>query len=186
MKIIVGLGNPGEKYCKTRHNAGFMFIDELAKRFDIKLTEEKKLNAFVGKSPDFILVKPMTFMNESGKAVSNVMLYYKLLPKYFGILKKADTNLEEVLIVAHDDLDIKSGEYKVSVDSRAAGHNGVQSIIDNLKTKNFKRIRLGIKPSEDVRVNVKNYVLNKFSPNEIIQINGIIKEIVSLKLSNIF
>ncbi|MFA5359749.1 MAG: aminoacyl-tRNA hydrolase [Patescibacteria group bacterium] len=176
MNIIVGLGNPGEQYQSTRHNVGFMAVDALAKKLDLKWKNNKKFKADIAKGDDVILVKPLTFMNESGSAVVLTLAYYKLSP--------------ENLTVIHDDLDIELGKSKISVDSRSAGHNGVQSIIDRLNTKNFKRLRIGIKtsslekiPADLARQNgveAAKFVLQKFKPEEKKIINSIIPEVIKI------
>jgi len=164
MHIIVGLGNPGEQYEQTRHNAGFMAVDALAKKLGLKWKSNKKFKADLAKGDDVILIKPLTFMNNSGSAVAAALAYFKLSP--------------EKLTVIHDDLDIESGKYKISVDSRSAGHNGVQSIIDHLKTKNFRRTRIGIKTSELEKIPAEKFVLQKFKPEEKKIIKQLISEII--------
>jgi len=141
MKLIVGLGNPGFRYKKTRHNIGFMVIDQL-------------------KIDDAILLKPTTYMNNSGKAVKSVM----------------DKNEISELIVIHDDIDLPFGTIKTSKDSSSAGHKGVQSIINELKTKDFTRIRVGINPGKNV--NTERFVLEKFSKDEKKHLKEIIKNAV--------
>lgn len=178
MHIIVGLGNPGEKYQTTRHNIGFMAIDALAKKLGASWENNKKLQAQIIRKGDLILVKPQTFMNESGRSLRAVMSYYKLLPKTLGLISKKDQELSNILTVIHDDLDIEFGKYKISVDSRSAGHNGVQSIIDNLKTKKFKRLRIGIKPGPENKIPAADYVLRKFSATELLTVNKIINELL--------
>ena len=180
MKIIVGLGNPGKEYIKTRHNAGFMILDALAKNYNLTFTENKRFNALIAKDQNQILVKPLTFMNNSGQSVQAVLSYYKLIPKKLGLFNQKNSDLTDILTIIHDDLDIPGGKFKVSINSRAAGHNGVQSIINHLKTKNFTRIRIGIKPTEDRVIDVRKYVLKNFSPNEFAQIDGIIKGVKDL------
>ena len=138
--VIVGLGNASEKYTKTRHNAGFVFLDALANKIDATWTENTKLKCHFIKQGKLILIKPTTYMNRSGEAVQALMSYYKLLPKKFCITLK-NSDLDDQLLVIHDDLDILFNKYKFSSNSRAAGNNGVQSIIDHLKTKNFQRLR---------------------------------------------
>ena len=145
MKIIIGLGNPGERYKNTRHNIGFMFLDALAEKYNATWKENKKFKAETCETPEGLLIKPQTFMNNSGQSAQIAMSYYNLLPKKIGILKKKDSDLSSTLTVVHDELDIEFGKYKTSVNSRPAGHNGVKSIINLLKTKNFTRIRIGIK-----------------------------------------
>jgi PTH1 family peptidyl-tRNA hydrolase len=164
MKIIVGLGNPGEQYSKTRHNVGFQALDGLAG--EVKWQVNKKFKAQIYESGSTLYVKPETFMNNSGATVSAILNYYHLLPKKMGIFKQKDLDLTEVLTVIHDDLDIELGAYKVANNSGSAGHNGVQSIIDYLKTKNFKRIRVGIKSELKEKMPVDKFVLSRFSAEE--------------------
>ena len=179
MHIIVGLGNPGDKYKLTRHNVGWLVVDELAKQQNGSWETNKKFNAEICKVGDMLLVKPLTFMNLSGKTVQAVLSYYKLLPKTLGVVTKKASDLTNVLTVIHDDLDLKFGSYKKSVDSRSAGHNGVQSIIDNLKTKNFNRIRIGINSASRGQIPADKFVLQKFNDDELATINKLIPEIIS-------
>ncbi len=176
MKIVAGLGNPDEKYNKTRHNAGFIIIDKIADSLDLHWTKSKKFNAEVCRHEDTIFIKPMTYMNNSGRAIEAIMSYYGLLPKKMGLFKKNNSELDN-LIVVHDDLDIELGKYKKSIGSRSAGHNGVESIIKHLKTKNFERIRVGIKTSLLDKVPGVKFVLQRFNKEEIEVINNISKEI---------
>lgn len=137
MKLIIGLGNPGEKYKKTRHNAGFMAVDKITAAFQFpSFNFQAKFNAEISEKSindeKIILAKPQTFMNESGKAVKAIIDYYKI-------------DVANIIII-HDDLDIALGKYKIVKDRTSAGHKGVQSIIDYLGTKDFTRIRIGIEP----------------------------------------
>lgn len=138
--LIVGLGNPGPEYVRTRHNLGFLALDWLRERFDAPAFQPEAkffadLSSVMQEGNKFILAKPTTFMNESGRSVRAILDYYKL-----GI---------DTLIVIHDDLDIAPGALRTTDSSRAAGHNGVQDIIDTLGTQDFFRIRLGIgRPAE--------------------------------------
>jgi peptidyl-tRNA hydrolase, PTH1 family len=179
MKIIVGLGNPGEKYIRTRHNVGFMVLDEIAKRNDLVWKENKRLNCFTARWNDTTLVKPTTFMNNSGVAAQAVMAYYNLIPKKFKIFQKKDCDLCGSLTIIHDDLDIPFGKIKTATDSRAAGNNGVQSIINHLKTKNFRRTRVGIK-NEKLRkvIPAKNFVLMRFDRDEEEKLGGVIDGVI--------
>lgn len=136
MLLIVGLGNPGQKYENTRHNVGARVINEL-----------EPLNL-----KNVVLVKPATFMNESGRAVKALVKSYKL---------KAES-----LIVIHDDIDLSLGKIKVSFGSGSAGHKGVQSIIDSLGAKDFTRVRIGICPEAGKTKEVDKFVLQKFSKDE--------------------
>ncbi|MFZ1654864.1 MAG: aminoacyl-tRNA hydrolase [Candidatus Moraniibacteriota bacterium] len=142
--LIIGLGNPGPKYDRTRHNIGFLALDSLRRSFDMppfrpeaKFSAEISSGLFDGEK--VILAKPTTFMNESGRAVRAILEYYKLDP--------------HSLIVIHDDLDLAPGVLRTTESSRSAGHNGVQDIIDVLGTQDFCRLRLGIgRPAEVVRI----------------------------------
>jgi len=164
MKLIIGLGNPGEKYNDTRHNVGFEIVDAFGKKYDFPdFTFEKKFNAEISKEKEMILVKPQTFMNASGEAVKAILDFYKLTP--------------EDIIVIHDDLDVELGEFKIATDSRSAGHNGVQDIIEKLGTQKFTRIRIGIGKNENIPA--ESYVLQKFSPEEMEKIKSIEENIIS-------
>jgi PTH1 family peptidyl-tRNA hydrolase len=165
MNIIVGLGNPGPKYDNTRHNIGFTVVDELARQKNLTWKDNKKFKAEIAEEAGLILVKPQTFMNNSGESVAAILRYYQLLPRtIFGT--KKDSDLTPVLTIIHDDLDLLLGKYKLSINSSSAGHNGVQSIIDYLKTKNFKRLRIGISTDERQQIKAENFVLQKFKDEE--------------------
>lgn len=144
MILIVGLGNPGRKYQKTRHNLGFRVIDELG------FLKDKKI----------ILTKPKTFMNLSGKAVKSLMTKYKVPPLNLWVI--------------HDDIDLPLGKIRISKGRGAAGHKGVESIIKELKTKNFVRLRIGIQPKTGKPRNPEKFVLQKFTKGE----ERIIKEVI--------
>jgi peptidyl-tRNA hydrolase, PTH1 family len=160
MKLIVGLGNPGKKYEGTRHNIGFQVLDLLAgSRSHDEGGWENKYDAQFLKLDDLILAKPQTFMNLSGKAVSQMLKYYP----------------EAELIIIHDELDFPLGTIKVMKNISSAGHNGVQSIIDELGTKDFIRIRLGINnPETKGQIPSEDYVLQKFTEPE----QQILKEMI--------
>lgn len=147
MILIVGLGNPEKKYAKTRHNIGFRVIDTLRNELSDK---------------DIILLKPETFMNDSGRATKAMISYYKI-------------PLENLYVI-HDDIDLPFGNIRVSKDSSSAGHKGVQSIIDELGTQNFTRIRIGIRPQHEI--DTTKFVLQKFSKEEEKQLKEIIKKAV--------
>lgn len=164
MNIIVGLGNPGEKYKNTRHNVGFVAVEKLAGNLNWQFN--KKFNAEVAKDINTIYAKPMTFMNNSGQAVQTIMSYYGLLPKKLCVIRKKDADLSGTLTIIHDDLDIKIGKIKESSGSGSAGHNGVKSIINHLKTKNFRRIRIGIKSDMLNNIPANKFVLQRFDKDE--------------------
>lgn len=176
MKIIVGLGNPGKEYEKTRHNIGWMVLDSFLG--NVQWQENKKLNALIYKHQDYLFVKPTTFMNKSGETVQKILHYYKLNPKILGILRKKNNDLSNTLLVIHDDLDLDFGTKKIVNNSSSAGHNGVQSIIDNLKTKNFTRLRLGI-GNDLLRTQIipSKFVLQSFNSEERKKLPGLIKNI---------
>lgn len=193
MQIIVGLGNPGVKYKKTRHNAGFMAVDALTKELGLVWEKNKKLNAEIAKQNTplikglrrersaervrgIILVKPHAYMNNSGQAVRAILKYFKIPP----LTKGAEGDLKDILTVIHDDIDIMLGKYKIAVDSGSAGHNGVQSIINFLKTKNFKRFRIGIKTEEAKHILTDKFVLGKFNNQEINIVNKVIEEVTKV------
>lgn len=171
MILIAGLGNPGERYKKTRHNVGFTAVDEFARKNDFpdfKLS--KKYNGLISEKTlgeeKIILVKPQTFMNDSGKAVSAIIKNYKLK--------------NENLFAIHDDMDIAIGKIKIISDRGAAGHKGVESIIGALGTKNFTRFRVGIKPAKGEKpVKAEKIVLQKFNKEEEKIIKGAIEETVN-------
>lgn len=178
MKVIVGLGNPGKQYENTRHNVGFMVIDALAKELGLGWENNKKFKADLAKNSDYVLIKPVDFMNNSGFSVAAALAYFKLLPKKLGILKVAKADLSDVLTVVHDDLDIKFGKYKISVDSRSAGHKGIESIIVRLKTKNFQRLRVGIRIPAVEKIPADKFVMQKFNDEEKMIIQGLTEKII--------
>lgn len=180
MQIFIGLGNPGQEYKLTRHNAGFMAVNALAFERGLTWQTNKKLKAEIAKSQDMILVKPLDFINNSGAVAKQVLSYYKLLPKKFGFLTAPASDLTQILTVIHDDLDIDLGQFKISLDSRSAGHKGVQSIINYLKTKNFKRIRLGIRTRALEKIPAEKFVLQNFSQQELDIIRQAISQVIKV------
>ena len=163
--IIVGLGNPGAKYIGTRHNIGFMVVDELAGRCKSSLTLEKwdslslRVSIFGAK---VCLVKPLTYMNVSGKAVARFVDFYK-------------TPLHRLLVV-HDDIDMKPGRIKLICGGGSGGHNGIRSLIQHLGGKEFFRLKIGIgRPGQGLThsaMPVENYVLAPFSEEDRDVISG--------------
>ena len=154
MHLVVGLGNPGEKYEKTRHNLGFRVIDELALRHQIKKFKSKcQSNIADIKVADHkvILAQPQTFMNNSGLAVRGLIDWFKV-----------DINN---LILIYDDVDLEVGQLRLREKGNAGGHNGVQSVIDSLGTNQFSRVRIGI-GREELGVDVSDYVLKKIPSSE--------------------
>jgi len=154
MKIIIGLGNPGRKYERTRHNAGFMVVDELSRVFRFEISQEK-YHALIGRgridSEQVVLVKPQTYMNESGKAVS-------------AVIRDTYTDVSS-LVVVHDELDLPSGVVRIKIGGGHGGHNGLRSLIEQLGTPEFVRVRIGIgRPAPGVES--ADYVLSHFSLDE--------------------
>lgn len=183
MKFIIGLGNPGKEHEYTRHNAGFLALDVLAAHLDAPaFTLEKKFNALVTRiesdGETYLLVKPQTYMNDSGIAVQAVLSYYNALPKRLGLLAKKDSDLSDALTIVHDDVDFPLGTVKSQTDRNAGGHNGVTSVIERLKTKNFRRVRIGISGPRKETVPTDKFVLEKFSAAELKQLEGVWPEVM--------
>lgn len=155
MIIIIGLGNPGEQYKNTRHNIGFMAIDKFAEKNDFpKFKLQKKSNALLSEhiigTQSVLLVKPQTFMNESGKTARE-------------LLSNSESRSGDVVVV-HDDIDLEIGKIKISKERGSAGHKGVESIIQSVGNDGLIRFRIGISPERDIEA--KKIVLEKFKPEE--------------------
>lgn len=153
MFLILGLGNPGKKYEKTKHNVGFWVIDNLAEELGIDLTQKKFRSLFgtgTYKGNKVILIKPETYMNLSGEALSEVLNFY--------------TDQIEDIIVVHDDLDLSKGVLKFKSGGGLAGHNGLKSIAQHLNSNDFDRVRIGIGRPEEKKV--VDYVLEPFKEGE--------------------
>ncbi|MGB0776191.1 MAG: aminoacyl-tRNA hydrolase [Akkermansiaceae bacterium] len=152
IKLIIGLGNPGQKYENTRHNVGFMVVDKLAAGYGAQLANHLKWRAHVAKIPQSgaILMKPQTFMNESGLSVGAAMRFYKWQP-------------EEVLVV-YDDVAIPFGTLRFRMAGSAGGHNGIKSIIAHLGSDRFPRLKVGI--GNTTKNSMVGHVLGKFSTDE--------------------
>ena len=150
IKLFVGLGNPGPEYQATRHNAGFWWIDALARELKVALLAEKAFHGMVARTTldgqPLWLLKPQTFMNLSGRSVAALARFYKILP--------------EEILVAHDELDIVPGQLKLKRGGSHAGHNGLRDIHDQLGTDDYWRLRLGI-GHPGVKAEVINWVLKK-------------------------
>ena len=163
IKLIVGLGNPGSQYTNTRHNAGFWFVDALCKKYGFDLKDNKK---FYGEAANVDinnhsvwLLKPMTYMNHSGKALQSLTQFYKIKP--------------EEILVAYDELDLPPGTVKLKKGGGHGGHNGLRDIISLIGSNEFYRIRLGIgHPGHKSKV--VSWVLNRASSDDEISINNAI------------
>ncbi|SCK02977.1 Peptidyl-tRNA hydrolase [uncultured Eubacterium sp.] len=154
MYVIAGLGNPGKKYENTRHNMGFIAIDQLAEKHNIKV-DKLKFKALVGEGriagQKVLLVKPQTYMNLSGESIREVMNFYKLEP--------------ENLIVIYDDIDIEAGTLRIRKFGSAGTHNGMKSVVYQLQSDRFPRIRLGI--GSQKKGDLVNFVIGGFSKEEV-------------------
>lgn len=150
IKLVVGLGNPGQKYDGTRHNIGFDIIDQLAKNISADLTKHLKWRAYICKHPLSILMKPHTFMNESGISIGAAMRFHKWQP--------------ENILVVYDDISIPFGELRFRRKGSAGGHNGIKSAINHLQSENFPRLKFGIDKSESG--SLIGHVLGKFNLEE--------------------
>ena len=183
MRLIVGLGNPGEKYEKTRHNLGFLTLDTILEKLErVEKTfwdENKDLRSKIkdlrSNNHKVMLVKPTTFINDSGLAVSKVLSYYKITP--------------EEMIVIHDDLDLPFGKIRVRFGGGAGGHHGVESIIEQIKTDKFLRIRLGIGDPRKVEGSkfkaqnshhMEDYVLSPFQSKDRGKVKTMLKETIRI------
>jgi len=155
-QLIVGLGNPGSKYENTRHNAGFLVVDRLAKLWQINLSETKKFQGFFGEgiSPTgkIRLLKPTTYMNNSGQSIRAVVDWYKIPP--------------EAVLVIYDEMDLPLGRLRIRLSGSAGGHNGVKSAIAHLGTQQFPRMRIGIGSAKSNEKDAVSHVLGSFAPSE--------------------
>lgn len=162
MKVMIGLGNPGKKYEKTRHNIGFMAIDRLADKLMIPLNETKFKSIYgsgIVNGEKVFLMQPQTFMNLSGESVRAFLDFYKLTT--------------DDMLVLYDDLDLPVGQIRLREKGGHGGHNGIRSLIQHLGTKEFKKIRLGIgRPTTSI--SIVDYVLQDFAKQEMQQIEDVI------------
>ena len=154
MKLIIGLGNPGKEYENTRHNTGFMVLDRLSEKLNIEMTQNK-FKGLYGKSKykgeDVILLKPQTFMNLSGESVREIVDFYNIEP--------------EKVIVIYDDIDTEKGKIRIRKKGGPGSHKGMISVINELKTEDFPRIRVGIGQPEH-KNDMINYVIGKIPEDE--------------------
>jgi PTH1 family peptidyl-tRNA hydrolase len=161
--LIVGLGNPGVEYAKTRHNAGFLLVEKLAAKWKCDWTNERKFNARIAKSERngkrILLCEPQTFMNLSGATVGALKNFYQLPLRQ--------------LIVAVDDADLPFGEIRLRASGSSGGHHGIESIEQHLASRGFARLRIGIGRNDGAR-EITNYVLGKFDPAE----NGLLEKVL--------
>ena len=162
MKLIAGLGNVGEKYLFTRHNAGFMIADKIAYDNNLEFKEDKKLKCFLTKfklnDEDILIIKPTTFMNLSGEAAAAVMNYYKI-------------EIKDILII-YDDISLELGRIRFRANGSDGGHNGIKSLIKHLGTKDFARLKFGIGPQPPIPSEA--FVLQNFSKEQLMDLKSTI------------
>lgn len=169
MYLIVGLGNPGDKFINTRHNLGFEVVDYLRRKMELpEFSKEDKFKAEIAKNSDLILAKPLTFMNLSGMAVQPLATFYKIEPEH--------------IIVVHDELDLPLGHIKIRVGGSDAGHHGVESVIKMLGSEKFIRVRLGIGTwhaisgeHKHASFNAEKFVVEYFLDNEKSKVKAMVK-----------
>lgn len=162
MKLIAGLGNIGDKYCFTRHNVGFMLVDKFALDNNFQFREVPKLKSFVAKysnnGEDYILIKPTTYMNLSGEAISLVMNYYKIS--------------KEDLLIVYDDLSLNLGTIRFRASGSDGGHNGIKSVIQHLGSKDFARLKIGIGPQTPIPS--EKFVLQNFEKENLEELKNVL------------
>jgi len=168
VRLIFGLGNPGKRFFSSRHNLGSISVRELAKRFKIKLREKKNLLSLVGEGEiqkkDVILALPLEFMNICGIVIKRLKEYYNI-------------DLKDILVIL-DDMDLERGKIRFRLKGSDAGHKGLRSVIENLRTENFSRLKIGIgRPPEGV--NPSDYVLERFSKLEFEEIKSSLERMIS-------
>ncbi|MGI6510536.1 MAG: aminoacyl-tRNA hydrolase [Erysipelotrichaceae bacterium] len=164
MKLIVGLGNPGQEYSNTRHNAGFLALDILADKLNVEINK-KAFKSLTGKTmykgQQVLLMKPQTYMNNSGEAIRRAINYYQLDP-------------QEDLLVIYDDLDISYGQIRLRTKGSSGGHKGMKSIISHIATQEFARIRIGIEKHPFIPT--ADYVLGKVEKEKLPMFNSAIEK----------
>lgn len=155
MKLVVGLGNPGKEYKNTRHNIGFMILDNYLGKVNWKTKMENYYYMEEVNGEQIMYIKPLTYMNLSGLAVSKIVNFYKI-------------DMKDILVI-QDDLDMEIGSYKIKRNSSSGGHNGIKSIIAELNSEEFGRLKIGI--GKSIQISSDKYVLGKFSTDELNKIN---------------
>ena len=173
MKLVVGLGNPGKRYTKTRHNFGFMALEALAAEFRTSFHESQfsgELAVVEGPSGRIFFLKPQTFMNRSGESVAAIAKFYKIEPKK--------------ILVIYDDLDLPLGRLRVVCKGSSGGHNGIKSIIEHIGADHFCRLKLGIGRPADARIDVVDYVLMPFAKIELPKVEKVLK--IAVNAASVF
>lgn len=161
MRLVVGLGNPGERYEMTRHNVGYMVVDKMAGG---EFRREEKMKAKVCRRDEVIWIKPETYMNRSGESVQRIAGFYKI-------------GGEDIYVI-HDDLDIRLGEYKIQKGRGPKDHNGLNNITLMLGSDEYWRVRVGVDNREDRRDSGEEYVLNRFMKDEMVIVEEVFKKVI--------
>lgn len=163
MKLVVGLGNPGREYENTRHNMGFMFVDECAKKYGIEFSKEKycgKYTETIIHDEKVIFLKPQKYMNLSGEVIRDFVNFFKI-------------DVNDIFII-YDDLHTNVGSFKIRYQGSSGGHNGLKDIEKNLNTKEYKRLKIGI--SSNNEIDMRDYVLGKMKKEDMIEVQKIIEK----------
>lgn len=161
MKLIVGLGNKGKEYDNTRHNVGFLALDKILEKYNLCMDKEKFLGLYVDtkiNGEKVIFLKPQKYMNLSGEVIKRFVDFFKI-------------NIEDILIIS-DDMDLELGKYKLRYKGSSGGHNGLKDIEKNLGTNQYKRLKIGISKAKNN--DTINYVLGKFTPDEMEKLNSVL------------
>ena len=177
MKLIVGLGNPGKEYEKTRHNMGFLCIDYFAKKNNVEINKNKfdgLYTELIYKQEKILLLKPMKYINLSGEVIKKYIDFYKI-------------DVNDILIIS-DDLDMPFGKLKLKYKGSSGGHNGLKNIEQHLKTQEYKRIKIGI--SNNKEIDTKDYVLGKIKDDKLLndtinKVSEVLKDYIDLSFDNL-
>lgn len=161
MKLIIGLGNIGNRYRDTRHNAGFLALNHYTQNRRVRFEHKTKLGADIAKDGDIIYAKPITMMNRSGQAVGSIAKYYEVAP-------------QDILII-YDELALPFGKIRCRKGGESAGHNGIKSIMNHLKSDKFVRLRIGISNEHTGKMPAEKFVLSNFSKDEISQLPAVFR-----------
>ena len=167
MKLVVGLGNPGKEYERTRHNVGFMVLDELASTYNFSFSKNKFQGLYSEANINgekVIFLKPQKYMNLSGEVIQSFLNFFKIPVKD--------------LLIFHDDLDLPCGKIRVKQKGSSGGHNGLKDIEKNIGTQEYNRVKIGIANNKDI--DTKDYVLGNFGKEEMENINNSVKTSLSI------
>jgi PTH1 family peptidyl-tRNA hydrolase len=162
MWIVAGLGNPGKRYSRTRHNIGFMVVEEIASRHRINLKDKEgyRIGKGIIEGHDILLIEPLLYMNMSGLVIKNILRKFNISPQN--------------LLLIHDDLDMEIGRLRIKKTGSSGGHKGVESIIQSIDSRDFVRLKIGI--SREEGISSEDYVLSRFKRNEIPTVKDIIQK----------